>query len=206
MGILLLNFIITAALYCGPILFLRFVVFQKKINKNRALLYVLISTIIVFIGIQVFTDYMYGTTSSNGAPAGFWGLVGYFILADTKKKKDTEDIPSKVKPSITPPPAQLPEKNPETFTRDIPTEAKQQKVAPVVQLPVKKDPHLSSDKKFNILLAYSIAITVLAIVFLGLSIKFYNDSLDGIDYYGINGKIYKIKGYYTTTGELIPYN
>ena len=209
MGILLLNIIATAALYCGPIIFLRYVVFQKKINKDRALKYVLISSVVVFILIRIFTDYIYGTISTNIAPAFLWGNIGYFILAGTKKKKDAEDIPADTERSKAPSMIQIPEKKSETTTEAVPYETKHQKAAPVVQSLEKKSSQPSSNKKYNILLVYSIVMTILAIVFLGLSMKFYDAyeiTTTSHYYVRMDGKVQKIIGYYSSTGELVPFD
>lgn len=213
MGILLLDIIITATLYCGPIIFLRYVIFKKKIAKNKALLFVGIWTFIVFIGVRIFTDYMYGTTSSNGAPAGLWGMVNYFILADTKRKKATkkrkETHPDRFFLFL---PAYInikriqdaqPIRN--TSLEDIENSEAHQ----IVYSPCKQDSYFSSDRKHNLLIGYSVIVTVLAIVLLGLSIKFYNDSQRPSEPFylsDIDGNLHKMVGYYSSTGEHFPFD
>lgn len=68
---------------------------------------------------------------------------------------------------------------------------------------------LEPKRKHNVLKVYSVIVTILAIIFLGLSIKFYNDSQVPtrpgylID---LDGEMHKIEGYYSSNGVHIPFD
>ena len=210
-GMLFLGIIATATLYCGPNIFLRYVVFQKKISPKKALVCTLISTSIVFIGIRIFTDYMYGTVNTNANPAALWGLISYFILADTKKKnkKGNKELIADTKQQESLSSVQIPEAK--TITKEKMWIAAQlQETSEWSKSMVDEVRNLISKTKHIISRVYSILVTILAIVFLCLSIKFYNDYQDARSplrfYRDASGNLCRIIGYYSSTGELIPYD
>lgn len=185
MDIFVINLIATAVLYCAPIIFLRYALFKRRIKKKKALAFIVVWALIVFSGIRIYTNYKYGATSTNTYPAMFWSVINYGILADDERKEN-EDINADDSEE---------NKEPGWFKSNL-----------------NKIRNLTYKSVHFFLVAYSVIITVFTIIFLCLTIRYYNEAKKAKTYshpdYHIdsNGNIYKLEGYYSSEGELIPFN
>lgn len=86
---IVISLIITALAYCAIPIIYRFIVHKGPMEKNNALLFSIVWSIIICIGFYVYRYFIIGDTSGiSYGPAFLYGAINFAILSKRKNRKD----------------------------------------------------------------------------------------------------------------------